>query len=192
METEVQWRPVVGYEGFYEVSDTGRIRAVDRIVNGRRYQSREVKVQKLRTGYSSVRLYKAGIGKTFTVHRMVAKAFIPNTKNKLCVNHKDGNKNNNVVSNLEWLTHEENNKHAHANGLNYISEKNMRAKIEASAKVRARPVIRMGKGLPNKEYPSIKAASQSESVSGSDITQVCKGRNKSAGGFKWKYKTGGK
>jgi len=68
-------------------------------------------------GYKYVVLYKNGKGKHYTIHRLMAIAFIPNPDNKRCVNHKDGNKLNNLIDNLEWCTHSENNKHAFTIGL---------------------------------------------------------------------------
>ena len=69
-----------------------------------------------RDGYQMVKLYNKGYEKTCTVHRLVAKAFIPNLENKRTVNHIDGNKKNNNASNLEWNTYSENNRHAYNNG----------------------------------------------------------------------------
>lgn len=106
------WRDVVGYEGLYKVSTYANILS---------YQHDEPKLLKhsiLPKGYHFVYLYNDGERHGFGVHVLVAKAFLPNPFNKPEVNHKDGNKDNNTVWNLEWNTYSENNKHAVITGLN--------------------------------------------------------------------------
>ena len=120
--TDEIWKPISGYEGVYEVSNLGRVRSCDRIVvcnDGRKYK-RKGKV--LRQSYDANKYYKValcknGKQKNFSVHRLVAQAFIPNPENKLTVNHKNGDKLDNRVENLEWATREENMQHAYDNGL---------------------------------------------------------------------------
>ena len=106
-KTEV-WKPVIGYEGFYEVSNNGRVRSIDRVVfqQGRiqKYKGAIMSQYLRNNGYYSVRLSIGNKKKTFSVHRLVAKAFIPNNNNYPCINHKDEVKTNNNVENLEWCT----------------------------------------------------------------------------------------
>ena len=115
------WKPVVGYEGFYEVSDTGQIRTAERTVSCGPNRTRRVpsKLRKfdITSGYYDVVLCKNGKMTTRLVHRLVAEAFIPNPNNKEIVNHKDGDKQNNNVNNLEWVTRAENDLHASQTGL---------------------------------------------------------------------------
>src|SRR5690625_7858572 len=115
------WKPVVGYEGIYEVSSLGRVRSKDRKVwNGRVYydkKGRILKQSKTTTGYWKVELYKNRKKKSKKVHRLVAKSFIPRVKGKELINHKDGDPLNNKVSNLEWCNQSENMKHAYEIGL---------------------------------------------------------------------------
>lgn len=118
-EVEI-WKPVVGYEGIYEVSSKGSVRSLDRHVNGSISGSmKPVKGVNLNpcliNGYSRVVLTKNGEAKKFFVHRIVANSFIENPGNKKCVNHKDFDRSNNKVSNLEWCTNKENSEHASVN-----------------------------------------------------------------------------
>ena len=101
-ESEV-WKDVVGYEGFYEVSDKGNVRSVERKDTiGRKCGGRTLRPRNHKHGYLQVTLYKSGTRKHKLMHRLVAEAFIPNSKNFLEVNHLDENKKNNEMSNLEW------------------------------------------------------------------------------------------
>lgn len=104
------WRAVVGFEGLYEVAQCGVIRNARTM----RWLSPSVKDD----GYTSVKLFKDGRGYQKSVHRVVAEAYIPNPESKPQVNHKDLNKKNNDVSNLEWVTQAENQSHAIRNGSN--------------------------------------------------------------------------
>ena len=110
-----EWRDIPGYKGLYQVSNLGRIKSlidkkydlnenVVKIIN----RERILKQNLTKKGYCSVKLYKNGKGKTYKIHRLVAEIFIPNPENKPQVNHIDGNKQNNCVTNLEWNTNEEN------------------------------------------------------------------------------------
>ena len=107
------WKPIKGYEGLYEVSNFGRIRSLDAYKKGRNGSVRFCKGRILKpftdtSGYLQVGLFKNGKRKIHLVNRLVAQAFIDNPDNLPQVNHKDENKQNNVVSNLEWCTHEYN------------------------------------------------------------------------------------
>ena len=117
------WKDVVGYEGMYEISSFGRVRSVERKVarpdgNGdlKIYQ-RELLLQPTPKGYLRVQISRDGYRKNCMVHRLAATAFIPNPENKAEVNHRDGNKKNNNISNLEWATASENQTHAYETGL---------------------------------------------------------------------------
>ena len=114
---QIEWRPVKGYEDRYFVSNTGKIKSVDMLVNCRGGKSRCVKGKELTTrinnrGYHTVNLWRDNTGYQTTVHRLVAIAFIDNPENKPQVNHIDGNLNNNYVGNLEWVTDNENKMHS--------------------------------------------------------------------------------
>ena len=99
MNINEQWRPVVWYEGFYEISSLGRVKSMNYNHTGR---EKIIKPFKNKKGYLRVCLYKNGKRKFFLVHKLVAEAFIPNSKGFDQVNHKDEVKTNNCVSNLEF------------------------------------------------------------------------------------------
>lgn len=108
------WMDIPGYEGHYQCSDTGKVRSLDKYVNGvngKKLKRGRILKQGYRSGYLGVGLSKYGETKSKTVHTLIAKTFIPNPENKPCVNHKDGNKLNNHKNNLEWATYKENTRH---------------------------------------------------------------------------------
>lgn len=127
------WRPCPGYKASYEVSNLGSVRSIDRIAGKRRgvVKSKILKPYINRRGYLEVRLFKKSLSLPRIIHRLVAKAFTSNNFNKPQVNHIDGNKLNNELSNLEWVTNSENQVHAYRLGLqpSRAGENNIKAKI---------------------------------------------------------------
>lgn len=119
----MEWKEVVGYEGIYEVSDTGEVRTAKgkkthSVLHGERVWKQRILKQKVsKDNACRVCLYKDKREKTWLVHRLVAKAFIPKPSGKDFINHIDGNRLNNNVSNLEWCDYLENNNHAFDNDL---------------------------------------------------------------------------
>lgn len=104
-ENEI-WKDIDGYEGLYQISNYGQVKSLkDNHGNPR---EKILKFGKDRYGYLFVNLYIQGKKKFFLIHKLVSNAFIPNPNNLKCVNHKDENKENNVVDNLEWCTHQYN------------------------------------------------------------------------------------
>lgn len=119
MENEI-WKPIPGYEGLYEVSNLGRVRSIKYFnpANNKIYiRTRVLKPSKHENGYLRVGLCKNCKEKKFRIHRLVGMVFISNPNNYLEINHIDGNKENNCVSNLEWCTREYNIKEACRLGL---------------------------------------------------------------------------
>lgn len=130
------------------------------------------------TGYYLVTLVHDGYRKNQFIHRLIASAFIPNPENKPQVNHIDGDKTNNDIKNLEWVTAKENLDHA------------IRIGLHDKGRLRqCNPIVQYTKdGIFIKEFLSACHASRELDVPQSNILKVLKGRRKIAGGFHWKYK----
>lgn len=172
---EELWKDIVSYEGLYQVSNFGHVRRLAHTVSiGRgNYRHLKKKVEKLHcdnSGYLYVGLLKNNKNKRLRVHRLVAKAFIENKDNLPCINHKDGNKQNNRVDNLEWCTYSHNNQHAYDNGL----------------KTWKRPVVRLKQGIVIKRYESITDA-EKDGFKSSLICHCCNNKRKTHGGYEWHY-----
>lgn len=159
------WKPVPDYEGLYEVSNYGRVKnsLTGQIMTGTINSY----------GYRVYRLSKGQNRKDFKGHRMVALAFLPTIPGKNDVNHKDGDKLNNSVDNLEWVTRRENNYHARNSlGLSYDSI----------------PVWQISKdGKPLAWYPSASIAATLIGGSATLISACCKGTASSAYDYRWEF-----
>ena len=166
------WKPVVGYEGLYEVSNWGRVKSL-------KFGKEKILKQSIRHGYYSVGLSKNGIVKTYQVHRLVAEAFIDNTDNLTQVNHKDENKLNNNVDNLEWCSVLYNNTYNERH--KKIAEKNINGK-------KSKPVLQYTlDGEFVREWESTREAGRN-GYQQICISKCCRGINKQHKGFIWKYK----
>ena len=120
-----EWRAVVGWEGYYEVSSLGRVRSVTRMVSTRKsylkpLTGRVLKQGQSTTGYPSVMLCVDGNHKFRKVHRLVGMAFVPNPNQYAELNHIDGNPQNGAASNLEWCSRQHNIAHAWETGLSKV------------------------------------------------------------------------
>ncbi len=130
------WKPIKSFEGYYDISNHGRVRSLDRLTKYKLIFERKyfggIKPLQIYSGYYYIKLNKNGIYKNPKIHRLVAEMFIPNPQNKKMVNHLDGNKLNNHFSNLEWCTAKENVNHSiHVLGNHHgrLGSQNGRAKI---------------------------------------------------------------
>lgn len=165
------WKDIKGYEGLYQVSDDGHVRRV---------KAHEPKILKNREGlYYTVSLSQNGKKKSFSIHRLVAEHFLDKPEGKAEVNHKDGNKLNNNVENLEWVSQKQNQDHA----------------IEKLKKSPFGKPPRRVRCLDKKtgefitEYPSVSEAARSTGniYARTKITEVCRFGQGSAYGYRWEY-----
>lgn len=127
METKEIFIDIVGFEGYYQISNLGNVKSLKRtIINGGKPTNIRERILKQKTnhGYKKVCLNKLGIDKQYFIHRLIATAFIPNPENKPCVNHINGIGLDNKIENLEWCTHLENMQHAFKTGLTNNSGEN--------------------------------------------------------------------
>ena len=185
------WKPVVGYEGVYEISSFGRIRSLDRITSyisrtqeGKEYtttHSHKGKLMKQHNnhfGYKVIALCIDGKYRTYMVHRLVAEAFIPNPNNYPVVNHKDENKQNNCVENLEWCTQQYNINYGSGN-IRRIDTRNQNKSYHYQREVGQYTLD----GVLIKKYPSASDTGYCRE----SIRDCCNGRQKTAYGYKWGY-----
>lgn len=162
------FKDIEGYEGFYQISNLGRVKALG---NGGSNASKEKilkqgKNRKNKYGYLQVKLFKNGNGKKYFIHRLVAQAFIPNPQNLEQINHIDEDKTNNNVINLEWCDHKYN--------INFGTR----------TKKTSKQVLCLETG---KIYPSTMEIERQLGFSQGNISSACTGRLKQAYGFHWKY-----
>jgi hypothetical protein len=182
------WLPIKGYEDYYEVSNFGRIKSLNRVVGDRvriELPERIMKMSKNEAGYWMVDLYKKSKRTTNRVHRLVAEAFIPNPKNKPQVNHKDSNRANSCVSNLEWCTPSENTQHGYDFG-NLTGYWSGRLGYENKS---SKPIIQRSiSGDFIREFAGQMEAERSTGIFQANIGKVCRGERNHAGGFLWEFK----
>lgn len=167
---EEVWKKVPDKYGNYEVSTFGRIRHAN---------TRKVKKTRIhKTGYVYTNTVNCKKRINIKMHRLVAETFIPNAEDKICVNHIDGDKTNNKVENLEWVTHKENMEHAIRTGL--FDPHNTKRNFT--------PVLQKDKyGNVVKRWKSIKEAAEHVNVCSGNISDACRNRGKTAGGYIWEY-----
>lgn len=175
------WKDIEGYEGIYQISNQGRVKCLPKDVvstkygHVRHYPERIAKVYSRPKGYLYVELSKDGKAKKVSIHRLVAEHFIPNVEDKPQVNHIDGNKVNNKVDNLEWVTASENIKHAHNNSLRGEFHKGIAVEQYTMS------------GEFVRRFKSINKASKITGIDYSTIKKNCEGIFKQAGGYLWRY-----
>lgn len=190
------WKEIENYEGLYEVSTHGNVRRI--------YLTKEKRLCKifLRNGYPSVGLSRNNVVRFYTIHGVEARAFLPNPENKKTVNHIDGIKTNNHISNLEWATRSEQIIHANKIGIfksvpptkkgdklsDHAFDTGLNKKVEKNDVHRSKPVTKLSdEGIELKEYPSLKEVERTEGFAHPNIHHAIKNKIKSHG-YYWKYK----
>jgi hypothetical protein len=181
-------KPIVGFEGFYEISSCGKVFSVERVVvknNGilHKIQKRELKQVTKKTGYNFVHLRKPGLSKVFSVHRLLMIAFVDNPENKEAVNHIDGNRKNNDISNLEWCTKSENAIHAYR----VLKVKHSQTGVIGKLHHRAKKVIATNPKTNEKLIFDALMDAQRAGYKATEISACCNGKQKTHYGMKWQY-----
>ena len=187
------WKDIKGYEGLYQISSFGNVKSLDRYIinkNGdKQYFPGKYLTQGIGDSYLKVTLSKNNKQRTFRVHILVARTFIPNPENKPEVNHIDGNKKNNKVNNLEWNTRSENELHAYRNGLAKPSNKQKQAVAKYAKENYSKKVVQYSlNGEFIKEWNSMHDVWRELGIRPSYICRCCKGLRNQTYGYIWKYK----
>lgn len=175
-QTTEEWKDIEGYEGLYQISNLGFVKTLERKkkvghINTCIVPEKILNRNKSRKGYLQVTLSKNGKLDSYRISRLVAQHFIPNTENKPQVNHIDGNKDNNDITNLEWVTNDENISHAIKNGLynSNIGENSHYAKL-------TRQQVEEIKQLRNQGW-KIKDLGNKYNITGTTISRITTGKN---------------
>ena len=167
------WKDIKGYEKSYQISNLGKVKSLARIIyktNGQK-QHRNERILKIlfdKDGYKFVVLFKNNTRKHSSIHRLIANHFIPNPKNLPEVNHKNGYKQNNRLSNLEWCTVKDNSLHAHRIGLH----PNIKGERNPMALLTIKKVKNIKKQLLNYKYGMITKLSKKYNVSPGAIQSI--------------------
>lgn len=187
------WKDIEGYEGAYQVSNLGNVRSINQVGEG---IVRKLRLKQTRDGYRSVHLYISGEQKSCYVHRLVAKAFLPNPGELPIVNHKDENRGNNNASNLEWCDYSHNMRHSmNLHPEEQEKRKLLREKVFDGCVIRKGPYKRkmpvIQRSVETGEivamWSSLYEAAVENKWHGSLIKRCCDGERKTAYGFKWQY-----
>ena len=188
------WKDIIGYEGLYQVSNFGRVKSLDKIMfvyGCQKDPIQAIKKGKILTprknsdGYDKVSLTKNKVAKEYFIHRLVAICFLDNPNNYEEVNHIDGNKTNNNVSNLEWCTHLQNMQHCYENNLRKKSTTHCGLKYGNNPN--AKKVYQYDLNMNFiASWSSFSEAANFVGVDSSNISRCCSGETKTCKGFIWK------
>ena len=173
---EEEWRDIEGYEGLYQVSNLGRVKSLRN--NHGQFREKILKPGKNKLGYLQVNLYKEGKIKRCLVHRLVAETFIPNVNNYTQVNHKDENKTNNCVSNLEWCNRKYNMNYGTRSKRASEKQSENHADFSGSKHPQARKVLCITTG---KKFNCVKEAAEYYHINRVSISKCCKEKYRYAG-----------
>ena len=177
------WKPIKGYEEFYEISNYGRIRSLDRVIiqkgkfgqdTNHIYKGKILVPDHIHNGYLGVDLHVNGKIKRMLVHRLVATHFIIKPEGKDYINHIDNNPSNNHVNNLEWCTQSENIQYAYDNGNKIPPNQKKVSQYDMT-------------GNLIQVWESMAEAARSLGLQQPNISKVCLGKRSQTGGYKWAF-----
>lgn len=180
------WKSIPGWEGLYVVSNLARVKRLPYTKGKGKhvYSETILKPYKNNSGYYMVALFTNNKRKNMLLHRAVAMAFIPNPNNLPFVNHKDSNRLNCIVENLEWCNRSYNTKYSYDNN-NRRAMMNWR---KGASNANAKPIIQLSKESKFiKRFGCIMDAERETGILNSSIVSCLKGHQKTAGGYKWEY-----
>jgi hypothetical protein len=175
------WKDVVGYEGLYQVSNLGRLKSPPK----KGHKGCIMKPSIKKDGYVRIQLIKCSKYKTLYVHRIVAEAFLQHDSERNEVNHIDGNKSNNKLENLEWVTSKQNIEHSIKTGLRKSS--GMKGRF-GKLSPKSKSILQLSAcGKVIRKWDSISDAARELRCSPQSICSVLSGRKKSCKGYLWEY-----
>lgn len=177
------WKDLEGYDFKYQISNEGRVRNVDYRGTGKvRYFNPNYNSK----GYPRVGLVKGGKQKHYSIHRLVAKSFVPNPNNKPHVNHLDEDKRNNRADNLDWVTNKENSNYG-TKGKRIAASHNKLGTYKKLARMKSMPIIRVSLiGGERKRYKSLQSTTK-DGFNPGCVSNVLKGRAKTHKDYIWEY-----
>lgn len=188
------WVDIPNYEGCYQISNLGRVKSLERYIDKNHHIMEKILASTMKKGYPSVNLSKSNETKTFYVHYLVAIMFLNKSDfkfekeekrelidfNTLEINHKNENKLDNKAENLEWCTHLYN--------MRYGTGIKRSALKQLNNEKNSKPIGQFTKdGVLVKKYPSIMEAYRQTKNIPTLISQCCKNKRRTTGGYKWKY-----
>lgn len=184
------WKDINGFEGYYQISDYGNVRSLDRFDGVNHRKGQLLKPTLKFNGYLQVGLRKHNKRKYFSIHRLVAIHFIDNPENKKQINHIDCNKQNNTINNLEWVTPKENQFHAKENGLRNnmpSGEKHTNYGKYAENSKSAKPIIRYNRETGETKLYKAKILAKNDGFDVTSISKCCHKKLKTHKGYEWYF-----
>ena len=184
------WKDITGFEGYYQISNYGNVKSLDRFDGVNYRQGQSIKPAIKANGYLQVGLRKHNQRKYVSIHRLVAIHFIENPENKKQVNHIDCNKQNNNINNLEWVTSQENQKHAKENGLRENmpkGEEHVNFGLYGEQSRSAKKVIRYNRETGETKLYNAKILAKYDGFDVTSVSKCCHKKMKTHRGYEWYF-----